>query len=158
MEQQFDLIRKTRSLFTKMVDGLTIEELNEIPEGMSNNIAWNFCHIVAAQQGLCNGLSGVAMNVVPESIIDFKKGTKPERYISKDEIDQFKEYLVSNINALENDLKAGNVYTKYQPYETSYGYALNSIEDAVRFFAVHDALHLGYSMALRKLIKSKVTA
>ena len=76
MQQQFDLIRKTRSLFTKMVEGLTIEELNEIPEGMSNNVAWNFCHIVAAQQGLCNGLSGVALNVMPESIIDFKKGTK----------------------------------------------------------------------------------
>ena len=156
MEQQFNLIRKTRNLFTKMVEGLTTEELNEIPEGMSNNIAWNFCHIVAAQQGLCNGLSGVAMNVVPESITDFKKGTKPERYISKEEIDRFKEYIVSNIDALEKDFKAGNVFTKYQSYETSYGYPLNNIEDAIRFFAVHDALHLGYAMAIRKNIKSKI--
>jgi len=157
MEQQFDLIRKTRTLFLKLVDGLSIEELNEIPEGMSNNIAWNFCHIVAAQQGLCNGLSGVAMNVIPESITDFKKGTKPERFISKEEIDQFKEYMVSNIDTLEKDIKSGDVFTKYQSYTTTYGYPLNDINDAIRFFAVHDALHLGYAMAIRKLITSKIT-
>ncbi|MGG9971938.1 DinB family protein [Ferruginibacter sp. SUN002] len=158
MERQFDLIRQTRNLFLKIVDGLSIDELNEIPEGMSNNIAWNFGHIIAAQQGLCNGLSGVAMNVVPESITDFKKGTKPERYISKEEIDQFKEYMVSNIDALEKDVKAGNVFTKYQPYTTSYGFALNNIDDAIKFFAVHDALHLGYAMAIRKNIKSKINS
>lgn len=157
MEQQIHLIRQTRNLFIKMVEGLSIEQLNEIPEGMSNNIAWNFCHIVAAQQGLCNGLSGVAMNVAPESITDFKKGTKPERYISKEEIDQFKGYMISNIDSLEADLKAGNVFTKYQPYTTSYGFPLNNIDDAVKFFTVHDALHLGYAMAIRKNITSKIT-
>ncbi|MES2431123.1 MAG: DinB family protein [Bacteroidota bacterium] len=156
MEQQLDLIRQTRNLFIKMVEGLSTEQLNEIPEGMSNNIAWNFGHIVAAQQGLCNGLSGVALHVPSESITDFKKGTKPERQITKEEIDQFKTYMVSNIDALEKDLKA-NVFTSYQPYTTSYGYPLNNIEDAIRFFAVHDALHLGYAMAIRKNITSKIT-
>ena len=149
MEEQFKLIRQTRKRFVELVNGLSIEQLNEIPKCMSNNIAWNFGHIVAAQQDLCNGLSGLALNVPPTFIEGYKKGTKPEVFIAQEDVDRFKEYVVSNIDALEKGLQE-NAYTKYQFYTTSYGYELNSIDDAVRFFAIHDSLHLGYSMAIRK--------
>ena len=65
MQKQIELIKQTRSRFIQLVESLSITQLNEIPAGMSNNIAWNFGHIVAAQQGLCNGLSGVALNLDP---------------------------------------------------------------------------------------------
>ena len=48
MEKQFETIRKTRAFLRSLVDNLTTEQLNEIPEGFSNNIVWNFGHIVAA--------------------------------------------------------------------------------------------------------------
>ena len=154
MQKQIELIKQTRNKFIQLVEGLSIEQLNEIPAAMSNNIAWNFGHIVAAQQGLCNALSGVALNVDPEFIAHFKKGTAPENFISKEIINQFKKYIVSNIEDLEKGL-GENIFAQYQPYTTSYGYALNNIEDAVRFVAVHDALHLGYSMAIRKNLSIK---
>jgi hypothetical protein len=154
MQKQIELIKQTRSKFIELVNGLSVEQLNEIPAGMNNNIAWNFGHIVAAQQGLCNGLSGVALNVAPDFIANFKKGTKPESFISNETIQLFKEYLVSNINDLQKGLEE-NVFVSYQPYTTSYGYALNDIDDAVRFVAIHDALHLGYSMAIRKSLLTK---
>jgi hypothetical protein len=154
MQQQLELIKQTRRRFTQLVDGLSIEQLNKIPAGMSNNIAWNFGHIVAAQQGLCNGLSGIALNTDPGFIAAYKKGTRPEAFIKQEDIEQFKRYMVANIEALENGLKE-NLFVNYQPYETSYGYALNNIEDAVRFVAVHDALHFGYAMAIRKNLSKK---
>ncbi|GAB2817221.1 DinB family protein [Ferruginibacter profundus] len=149
MQKQIELILQTRNRFIQLVDGLSIEQLNEIPAGMSNNIAWNFGHIVAAQQGLCNGLSGVALNVPADLIANFKKGTQPENFISEETIQVFKGYLISNICDLQKGVDE-NIFINYQPYVTSYGYALNTIEDAVRFIATHDALHLGYSMAIRK--------
>ncbi|MGC4102491.1 DinB family protein [Ferruginibacter sp.] len=149
MEEQFKLIRQTRKRFIDLVSGLSIEQLNEIPNGMSNNIAWNFGHIVSSQQGLCNGFSGVPVHVPAELTAGYKKGTKPEAFISQDAIDRFKKYAVSAIDQLEKELQE-NAYSNYTPYETSYGYTLNNIDDAVRFFAVHDALHLGYAMAIRK--------
>jgi len=149
MEEQFKLIRQTRKRFVELVNGLSIEQLNEIPKGMSNNIAWNFGHIITAQQGLCNGLSGVALNVPADFIEGFKKGTKPEKFISQESIERFKVYAVTNIDDLETALQ-NNLFVKYQPYVTSYGYELNNIDDAIRFFAIHDSLHLGYSMAIRK--------
>jgi DinB superfamily len=154
MQKQIELIKQTRSRFIQLVESLSIEQLNEIPAGMSNNIAWNFGHIVAAQQGLCNGLSGVALNLDPAFITNFKKGTKPEGFINEETINTFKGYMLSNISDLEKAL-ADNVFVNYQPYVTSYGYPLNNIEDAVRFVSVHDALHLGYSMAIRKNLSTK---
>ena len=154
MQKQIELIKITRSRFIQLVEGLSIEQLNEIPAGMSNNIAWNFGHIVAAQQALCNNLSGVALNVAPEFIANYKKGTKPEGNISQEVVDQFKAYLVSNINDLEKGLEE-NAFANYQTYTTSFGNTLNNIEDAIRFVATHDALHLGYSMAIRKNLTKK---
>ena len=154
MQKQIELIKQTRNRFIQLVEGLSMEQLNEIPAGMNNNIAWNFGHIVAAQQLLCNGLSGVALNVAPEFIANYKKGTKPEGFISQEVVDQFKAYLVSNINDLEKGLEE-NAFANYQPYTTSFGNTLNNIEDAIRFVATHDALHLGYSMAIRKNLSIK---
>jgi DinB superfamily len=154
MKEQFELIRQTRTRFIDLVDGLSIEELNEIPVGMNNNIAWNFCHIVSAQQSLCNALSGVPLFVPAELSDAFKKGTKPEGFISKETIDQFKGYARSCIDELENGLQE-NVYVAYRSYTTSFGYTLNNITDAVRFVMVHDALHLGYAMAIRKNLSKK---
>jgi hypothetical protein len=154
MQKQLELIRQTRQRFTQLVDGLSIEQLNEIPAGMSNNIAWNFGHIVAAQQGLCNGLSGLTLNAAADLIGPYKKGTKPEAFIQQEEVEAFKKHVLSNIDALEKGL-GENIFENYQPYETSYGYKLNDISDAVRFVAVHDALHLGYAMAIRKNLSKK---
>ena len=154
MKEQFELIRQTRTRFIDLVNGLSIEELNEIPAGMNNNIAWNFGHIVTAQQGLCNGLSGVELDVPEEVTAGFKKGTRPEGFISQDTIDELKEYALSSIDELEKGL-GENVYLQYKPYTTSYGYTLNNIEDAIRFVMVHDALHLGYSMAIRRNLSKK---
>jgi uncharacterized damage-inducible protein DinB len=154
MKEQFELIRQTRTRFIDLVNGLSIEELNEIPSGMSNNIAWNFAHIITAQQGLCNRLSGVEPDVPTELTAPFNKGTKPEGFISQETIDQFKDYAVFCIDELERGL-AENVFVQYTPYTTSFGYALNSIKDAVRFVMVHDALHLGYAMAIRKNLSKK---
>lgn len=154
MKEQFDLIRQTRTRFIDLVDGLSIEELNEIPAGMNNNIAWNFGHIITAQQGLCNGLSGVEQDVPDELTAGFKKGTKPESFISQEEIDELKEYAMSCIDELERGLSE-NVFVQYNTYTTSYGYTLNNIEDAVRFVMVHDALHLGYAMAIRRNLSKK---
>lgn len=154
MNKQFELIRQTRTRFIDLVNGLSIEELNEIPDGMNNNIAWNFGHIVTAQQGICNGLSGVALDVPAEFTAGYNKGTKPEGFISQETIDQFKKHVVFCIDELERRL-AENVFVTYKPYTTSFGYALSSIEDAVSFVMVHDALHLGYAMAIRKNLSKK---
>ena len=49
----FKYIRRNRELFLDLVNSLSVDQLNKIPEGFNNNIAWNFGHIVITTQALC---------------------------------------------------------------------------------------------------------
>ncbi|MBC7887461.1 MAG: DinB family protein [Ferruginibacter sp.] len=50
-------IAATRLYFSQMVAELSVEDLNFIPGGFNNNIAWHLGHIISVQQSLCYGLS-----------------------------------------------------------------------------------------------------
>ncbi|MCH5598459.1 DinB family protein [Niabella ginsengisoli] len=90
MKKYFEIIHITRNNFIELVNGLSIDQLNKIPDGFHNNIAWNFGHIVVTTQGLCYRLSGLPLNI-DSSIIDrYKKGTKPQSFIPQTEIDFLK--------------------------------------------------------------------
>lgn len=91
MEKQFDIIAQTRTNFIKLLDGLTIEQINKIPKGFNNNIIWNFAHTISAQQILCYRLAGISP-VVDENFIElFKKGTKPGDDIDQQKLNHIKK-------------------------------------------------------------------
>ena len=50
MKTQFDILLKSRELVLKTIDGLSMEQIHEIPDGFKNNIAWNVAHLVVTQQ------------------------------------------------------------------------------------------------------------
>jgi hypothetical protein len=154
MEKQFDVIVKTRTNFLNLVDGLTIEELNKIPQGFNNNIAWNFGHIIISQQVLCYTRAGIIPRIDESLIKKYQKGSKPESFIDVDEIEQLKKLAFSLIDDLKADRKE-NKFAGYEPVSTSFGVDLNNVEDAIPYFSMHDGLHLGYAMAIRKNLSKK---
>src|SRR4051812_14072826 len=99
----FKYIRKNRELFLELVNGLNIEQLNKIPDGYRNNIAWNFGHIVVSTQSLCYVRSGVKPDLQISFRAKYAKDSKPESFISQEEIDELKKQLVSTINEIEED-------------------------------------------------------
>lgn len=151
MEHTFSILKQTRSNFLELVNGLSLKQLNKIPDGCSNNIAWNFGHIIVTQQLLCYTVPGFEAKMPQELIDKYRKGTKPEGDISEDELEQLKQFSVSLFEVLVKDYNGG-FFTSYKTYPTSYGVELNSIEDAIQFLTVHEGLHFGYAMALRKLV------
>ena len=46
------------------------------------------------------------------------------------------------------------LFTEYSEYTTSYNITLSSAEDAIAFNNVHEGLHFGYIMGLKKAIGS----
>lgn len=151
MIDQFSLIKQTRSNFLKLIEPLSVEELNKIPDGFNNNLAWNLGHIVASQQILCYVLSGALPKIEQEFIDKYKKGTKPESLIGNDEIQQLKTRSLTLIDELEKDLNTP-LFDNFKSYTTSYGFELKNIQDAINFFSVHDAMHFGVSLSIKKLI------
>ncbi|MES2827031.1 MAG: DinB family protein [Bacteroidota bacterium] len=133
------------------IDGLSTEQLNEVPAGYNNNIAWNVAHMIAAEQGVCYLRSGIP-TVIPEHFYAaFKPGTKPSGFITPDQIESIKELLLSSLVSLEADL-AENKFSNYTPWTTRYGAEMNNITEALNFLPFHEGMHLGYIMALKRLV------
>lgn len=151
MNTEFEVLRKSRELVLKKIDGLSIEQLHIIPEGFKNNIAWNVAHLVVTQQLLHYKLSDLSCLVPDELIEDYKKGTFPTRDFTEEEFDEVKELLIGLPDTLEEDFNEG-IFTNYTSYTTSTGFVLDSIETAIAFNNLHEGMHLGVIMALSKLV------
>jgi len=154
MKESIDIMRGARKFLINLIDGISIEKLNEIPAGFNNNLAWNIGHVIANQQILCYRNAGVKP-VIEEEIIDkYKTGTRPDRFIEEKEFKVLIQYLLETIDKFEKD-SATNMFENYKAFDLkSYpGVRLKNISDAAKFVTFHDGLHVGYSMALKRSLK-----
>ncbi|MCL4640199.1 MULTISPECIES: DinB family protein [Olivibacter] len=155
-----DIALQVRRNFIELMDNMTIGELNTIPSGFNNNIAWNFGHIVVSQQKLCYTLSGLPIKLDEQYMLKYQKGSKPEKFIDQDEIDYLKEQAYTLIDELLGDLEA-SIFHNFNPTKLHFGLELKGIEDAINYFQNHDALHLGFATAIKRAIigeKQKLSA
>ncbi|MEM6967650.1 MAG: DinB family protein [Bacteroidota bacterium] len=152
MQNHFDLLRITRNNVLKNVEGLSLEILNTIPAGFNNNLAWNLGHLPATQQLLCYGLSGNQMLLENEFINRYRKGTRPEQDIDQAELDFIKSKLIIFSDKLEEDYN-NQLFKEFRTYTTSYETTLTSVEDAIIFNNLHEAMHLGYILAIKRALK-----
>lgn len=151
MFYQFQILATTRENLFKLMDGLALRQLNHIPEGFSNNLLWNAGHILATQQLLLYNLSGQEVRLPEEFIGRFRKGTRPEGAYGQEEAVFIKDNLRSTAQQATLDYERG-LFQEFGAYATSYGIKLNTIEEAIQFNNVHEGLHLGYMMAMRKRV------
>ncbi|RNL88744.1 DinB family protein [Sinomicrobium pectinilyticum] len=153
-EKQFDILKNTRSLVVSAIDGLSLDQINKIPEGFNNNIAWNLAHLVVSQQILCYRLSGLECNVSEEVINGYRKGTapSPEKPVTEEELLYFRELFLNNADKFREDYRKG-LFTEYNTYTTSMNVTLTDIGSAMAYNNMHEGLHLGYILALKRAIK-----
>tara|TARA_R110002050_G_scaffold204327_1_gene339661 strand:- start:148583 stop:149035 length:453 start_codon:yes stop_codon:yes gene_type:complete len=147
----FDTTRVIRTNILGLVENLTEKQLNTIPEGYNNNIVWHLGHVLATQQLLSYGLSGIEILLSDNIIEEFRKGTAPKTPYSDEDIEELKSLFIEVIDRTEQDFN-DEVFEQFNSYPTSFGVTLNSIEEAVSFNNVHEALHMGIIMAMRKLV------
>ena len=151
MKTQFEILIKSRELVVKLIEDLTMEQMNTIPKGFKNNITWNVAHLVVTQQLLHYKLSNTNCLVPEELIANFKKGTFPKRDLNDEEFDEIKDLLTALPETLIEDYEAG-IFNDYETYETSTGFVLNSLETAITFNNYHEGLHLGIIRSIKKLV------
>tara|TARA_B100000767_G_C19776681_1_gene542979 strand:+ start:3931 stop:4386 length:456 start_codon:yes stop_codon:yes gene_type:complete len=151
MEENWTILAHNRAIYSRFLNHFTLEQLNTVPKGFNNNIIWNVAHALVTQQLIMYGLSGVTPLVPQEWIDAYKKGTKPERDVSQEQVDQIDKALFSSLNQLKEDL-GFNLFKKFQPYATSSKMELDSIDTAFPFILFHDGIHIGSVLALAKLV------
>jgi hypothetical protein len=151
MNRHFDLLNITRNNMVKLLGSVSEEQLFVIPSGFKNNMIWNAGHALNSQQKLIYGLAGLNLKVPDSFSALFSKGTSPSEWKEKPDVLEVKSLLMDTAAYLREDYQHG-VFKSYKEYPTSYGFELKSIDDAIIFNNVHESLHLGTIMALKKLV------
>lgn len=151
MNFAFEIIHKNRKILYTFLKEAPLEYLNKIPEGFNNNIFWNIAHVVVTQELLVYNLSGLPMIVSDNLVSKYRKGMSPESNATQEQVDELKTLLFSTYERLVDDYEKG-VFKDYSPYTTSTNTTINNVEEAINFNLFHEGIHLGYVLALKRVL------
>lgn len=151
MNKNIETIRNVRMYLLNNVKDLSVEEMNEVPAGFTNNIIWNLAHMTAAQQGICYMRAGLKPPLEEKYIKPYLPSTKPEGVVDENEIEVIKSLFLSSLALLEADYDK-EVFAMYAPWTTRYGVQVSGIEDALSFLPFHEGYHSGYITALKRCV------
>ncbi len=151
MEVSFEINKTSRNVLLKFLENHSLEQLNTIPEGFSNNLIWNIGHIIVVQQMLVYKLANLPMMVSDKMVEKYKKGTKPEHNVTQEEVDEMKLLLFSTLEKTRKDYSE-KVFQNYNEFTSMSGFTMKSSADAITFNNYHEAIHTGIMMQIRKFI------
>jgi hypothetical protein len=151
MEEHIIYLNKIRTQIIDELSQHTLEQLLYIPVGYKNNIFWNAAHVLATQQLIHYYLSENKMLVDMDFIKTYKKGTFGNNLATEDDLEELIELLETTPNQLFKDYNAEKL-SRYRKYHTTMNIDLNCIEDAIMYNNIHEAMHLGYILSLKKNI------
>jgi len=150
VEALINAARLTRSYMQKRVEGLSKEQLLAVPDGAENNILWNVGHIVLTNYRLLYRPAGATVPVPSTWDGWFLPGTSPAGWgatpPSADDV--LKEFHAQN-DRIQADYAAGLLKT-YKPFTLKSGASLNSLEEGLVFNQMHEGIHIGAIIALRR--------
>lgn len=151
-QQLFKLLGTTRGLTLQTLSDLTPAQWTTIPEGFSNNILWNAAHIAATQARLLYVLNGLPAPIADRIIQNGIRGTSPKEWTEpltpEDVLDVLGRLVPQTI---EDD--AAGTFNEFKPLELRPGLTLDSFDDAIVFSIMHEGMHIGMIMQLKKLVK-----
>ncbi len=151
MNKGLDFIRKARLVLTNTINELTIEQLNQIPKGFNNNIIWNMAHLIATQQIVCYRRAGVEPILDADFINAYAPGSRPEKFVSAEDVALISELFFSTLGRFEQDLQTG-LFNNYTAWTTRAGVDINNINDVLAFLPYHEGIHVGYIQAQRRVL------
>ncbi len=147
----FDLHRQARENLLSIVQVMTPDQLNAVPANCNNNLIWNAGHVIATAELVTYGLGGHPLPSGLEFVNRYRKGTRPEGQADQREIDFIRHQLLAGHTRMVEDFQRLD-WSAYRPYTTSFGSSFSSIEEAVTFNNLHEAMHLGSVLVLRRWV------
>lgn len=151
MDSLFKIWETNRNIYLKFLENYTLEQVNKIPNGFSNNILWNSGHVIVSQQKLIYTLSELPVSISDAMIEKYQNGSKPDGNATQEEVDEIKKLLISTVAKTKNDY-ANGLFKKFNEYQSKTGFHLGSFNDALEFNNLHEGIHLGMIMNIKKFV------
>lgn len=150
----FKTVRATRQYLLQHLQDLTEAQWLQVPDKAGHNILWNAGHVVYSEIHLTYDRCGLPWGVPKTYEALFKGGSSPKDWQSTPSIDEVLGHLKNGPDHLYAAYSTGKM-DKYEPIELVKGYSLVNIEDALAFNCMHEGVHNGMIMELRKLVGAK---
>lgn len=151
MQKELELIFYVRTSILKLTEGLSVVQMNHIPDKMNNNLIWNIGHLVFTQQMLCYNLGGLTPTIDLDYFAEFAPDTLPEKIYEEKDIQFIKKTFLSAFEQLSTDIESGNL-TGYTGWSLPTGIRINNINDAMATNLVHEGRHFGIVISLAKQV------
>ncbi|GGD51629.1 DinB family protein [Muriicola marianensis] len=153
MEKLFEITERLHAIYHKILLDTPEEQLFEIPPNHNNHLFWNIAHVLVTEQSLFYRLSNLTPRLDMELIKKYSKGTFPEGGVAPEDIKSVSEALPLTPKWVREDYEKG-IFKSFNPYTTSTGVTLNSVEEAISFNLVHLGLHYGTILSMKKQLKA----
>ena len=152
LTEDLSTLEATRKNILNLLSKFSLDQVNLIPAGFNNNLAWNAGHCWVTQKLLTYGLSGKNTGLSAEIIAAYKKGSAPTAPLSAEAWAEIIEGLTNSVEELKTDLES-STWADHKPYTTSYGVTISHVRKGVRFNNTHEGMHYGVMLALGKLVE-----
>lgn len=156
MNYKFELLRIARAHYIQYLEDYSLDQLNTVPVGFKNNLIWNAAHIVATTDLLVNKLNDLPLKFDSSFIQAYTKGSAPSVAVDQAFVDKLKLDLLHQIDWVEEDYQSGKFpESTVIPYTTSFGNVLTDISSILTTIPLHEGIHLGVMMSIKKLVGVK---
>ncbi|MBO9618372.1 MAG: DinB family protein [Niabella sp.] len=135
------IINSIRKKAIRLIHETSLEDLNKIPAGFNNSMAWNFGHLVVSGYSLVFKATGVDTGFVIPLQEKYRKGTKPSEPTTQEELEELIRLSDSFTQAVADALDE-NKFKTITPYTTeTFGVLIGTIDEMLTTVAAHDTSH-----------------
>lgn len=154
------IIAATRSRMVTLLEDHNLEQLNAVPPGFNNNLIWNAAHCYVSTHRVAfvqNGVSDQEMTVMAyhppttDLTAAYQKGTRPTGDVDQAFVDDIIAAL-SHQPWMSGLAEQFLIPERYENWITSWGVELHSAGEALSYLNMHEGMHYGVMLALRKCV------
>ncbi len=154
------IIGATRRLLVDLLQAHTLEQVNRIPPGFSNNLIWNAAHLAPSLHSVVfrrNNTSDQEMAVMAyyppsaDQIAAYSKGTRPAGDVDRAFVDRVCAQLLDQtwFDIVRPEFLVADRYTDWT---TMWGVELKSAAEGLAYINMHEGMHFGVCLGLRKAL------
>jgi uncharacterized damage-inducible protein DinB len=151
----FDTFSRVRYQCIELIDSISGDKLDIIPDGFRNNVLWNAGHLVTVQASLLYTRVGRPSPLDTRYVRFFAKGSSPDDFDNElPPFDEVRQLLEKLIGVTQSDIPELEELAYLEPVTVSVGkMILKSFRDALSFLPLHETYHLGMMTAMKKLLQ-----